>query len=84
MDVQQDYYATLGISPTATASEIKRAYRRLARQYHPDAPDAPKSTSLLFRLVQEAYDVLGDPKQRARYDQERRRHLAAASSPLTL
>ena len=83
MDVQQDYYATLGVSPTATASEIKRAYRQLARQYHPDAPGAPQSTSLLFRLVQEAYDVLGDPKKRARYDQERRRQ-ASKISPLTL
>jgi Ca-activated chloride channel family protein len=84
MDVQQDYYATLGITPTATVSEIKRAYRQLVRQYHPDAPDAPKSTALLFRLVQEAYEVLSDPKKRAKYDQERRHRLAAESSPLTL
>lgn len=84
MDVQQDYYATLGVSSTATASDIKRAYRRLVRQYHPDAPGAPKSTSLLFRLVQEAYEVLSEPKQRAKYDQERRRLFAAQSSPLRL
>lgn len=84
MDVQQDYYATLGVSSTATASEIKRAYRRLVRQYHPDAPGAPQSTSLLFRLVQETYEILSDPKRRAEYDQERRRFLAAAGSPLAL
>ncbi len=84
MDVEQDYYATLGVSPTATAAEIKRAFRQLARQYHPDAPGAPQSTSLLFRLVQEAYDVLGDPKQRARYDQERRHRQSADVAPLTL
>jgi Ca-activated chloride channel family protein len=83
MDVQQDYYATLGVSPAATAAEIKRAYRRLARQYHPDAPEAPKSTSLLFRLVQEAYEVLSDSKKRVLYDQERRRQTSQVS-PLTL
>jgi len=84
MDVEQDYYATLGVSPTATATDIKRAYRRLARQYHPDAADAPKSTSLLFRLVQEAYDVLSDPQQRTQYDQAHRRFQTARSSPLSL
>jgi Ca-activated chloride channel family protein len=84
MDIQEDYYATLGVSPTATQAEIKRAYRRLARQYHPDAPDSPQSTSLLFRLVQEAYEVLGDAKKRALYDQERRRAQAAEIPPLTL
>jgi len=84
MDVEQDYYATLGVSPVATAAEIKRAYRQLARQYHPDAPEAPQATSLLFRLVQEAYDVLSDPKKRARYDQKRRRRQPGNVSPLTL
>jgi Ca-activated chloride channel family protein len=84
MDVQQDYYATLGVSPTATTSDVKQAYRKLARQYHPDAPGAPKSTSLLFRLVQQAYEVLSDPKQRAKYDEERRRFLATQSSPFGL
>ena len=84
MNVEQDYYATLGVSPAATAAEIKRAYRQLARQYHPDAPEAPPTTSLLFRLVQEAYEVLSDPKKRARYDQERRRRQAGKVSPLSL
>ncbi len=84
MDVQQDYYATLGIDSTATLSDIKRAYRRLVRQYHPDAPGAPQATSLLFRLVQEAYEVLSDPKERTRYDQARRRFFATQSSPLKL
>jgi Ca-activated chloride channel family protein len=84
MDIQQDYYATLGVSPTATTADIKRAYRRLARQYHPDAPGAPKSTSLLFRLVQEAYDVLGDPEKRKQYDRARRRRQATERSPLAL
>ena len=84
MDVQQDYYASLGVSPTATASEIKRAYRRLARQYHPDAQDSPKSTSLLFRLVQESYEVLSNPQRRREYDKERRRLQTFENSPLTL
>ena len=83
-DVQNDHYATLGVGPTATQAEIKRAYRQLARQYHPDAPESPKSTSLLFRLVQEAYEVLGDVKKRALYDQERRRFQAAKVPPLAL
>ena len=84
MDVQKDHYATLGISPTATHAEIKRAYRRLARQYHPDAPGSPKSTSLLFRLVQDAYDVLSDTEKRALYDHELARQQASENPPLTL
>lgn len=84
MDIQQDYYATLGVSSTATIADIKRAYRRLVRQYHPDAQEAPKSTSLLFRLVQDAYDVLSDPEKRNQYDQARRRHKATQRSPLEL
>ncbi len=83
MDSQQDYYATLGVTPAATAAEIKRAYRRLAKQYHPDSPEAPRSTSLLFRLIQEAYEILSDPKKRALYDQQRRRQ-ASDISPLAL
>jgi len=84
MDSQKDYYGILGVSPTATGAEIKRAYRKLARQYHPDAPGAPKSTAMLFRLVQEAYEVLGDPEKRALYDQERRRQQISLVPLLTL
>lgn len=63
----QDYYATLGVSRTASADDIQRAYRKLAREFHPDvnkSPDAPEK----FRQVAEAYEVLKDPKRRERYD----------------
>lgn len=70
MDISQDYYAILGVDPTADAETIKKAYRQLVRQYHPDAQKAP-GTALLFRQVQEAYEVLSDPVMRGAYDRGR-------------
>jgi Ca-activated chloride channel family protein len=65
-----DYYAILGVPPTASPEEIKQAFRALARRVHPDVmPGA--GTSLLFRLVHEAYEVLSDPERRAAYDRQR-------------
>lgn len=62
-----DYYAILGVPPTADAEEIKRAYRALVRKVHPDAR-LEAGTSFLFRLVHEAYSVLSDPDRRSEYD----------------
>jgi curved DNA-binding protein CbpA len=63
------YYDILGVTRSATESEIKRAYRKLAVVYHPDKNPDP-SAEQLFKLINEAYEVLGDPPKRSRYDQE--------------
>ena len=63
-----DYYKTLGVERAATADQIKTAYRRLARKYHPDV-SKEKDAEARFKEVQEAYEVLKDPEKRAAYDQ---------------
>lgn len=65
---KRDYYEVLGVGRDAGQEEIKKAYRRLARQYHPDANNGNKETEAKFKEVKEAYDVLSDPQQRSRYD----------------
>ena len=66
----KDYYAILGVSPSASISEIKRAFRKLAIRYHPDKNPLPEAGPL-FHDINEAYDILGDPEKRALYDQRR-------------
>ncbi|GLW08901.1 chaperone protein DnaJ 1 [Microtetraspora sp. NBRC 13810] len=69
--LEKDYYAVLGVPKTATAEEIKKAYRKLARQYHPDANQGNTATEAKFKEVSEAYDVLSDAKRRKEYDDAR-------------
>ncbi len=65
---QQDYYKTLNVKRGASAEEIRKSYRRLARKYHPDVNPGDKSAEERFKQIQGAYDVLGDPKKRQVYD----------------
>ncbi len=67
--LEKDYYAVLGVSPTATDKEITRAYRKLAKQYHPDANPGSEER---FKEITAAYDVLGDEPKRKEYDEIRR------------
>jgi molecular chaperone DnaJ len=65
----QDYYQTLGVERSASAEDVRKAYRRLARKHHPDLNPGDKSAEDTFKKVQEAYDVLSDPKKKEIYDQ---------------
>ena len=65
----KDYYSTLGVAKTATAKELKQAYRKLARKHHPDVNPGDKSAEAKFKEINEAYEVLGDPEKRKKYDE---------------
>ena len=70
MAAKKDYYETLGVQKTATDEELKKAYRKLAKKYHPDAnPDNKKEAEAKFKEISEAYEVLSDPQKKQMYDQ---------------
>src|SRR5215467_15752815 len=68
---QKDFYAELGVKKDATNAEIKKAYRKLARANHPDSNPNDTAKHETFKSVAEAYDVVGDPEKRTKYDEMR-------------
>ena len=65
----RDYYSTLGVAKTASEKEIKQAFRKLARKHHPDVNPGDKAAETKFKEINEAYEVLGDPAKRKKYDE---------------
>src|SRR5919202_1334482 len=70
--LERDFYADLGVSKDASAADIKKAYRKLAQQHHPDANKGDKASEERFKEIGRAYAVLSDPKKKAEYDEARR------------
>jgi molecular chaperone DnaJ len=68
---EKDYYQVLGVAKNATQAEIKKAYRKLAQQHHPDANQGNKDSEERFKEISAAYDVIGDPEKREQYDEVR-------------
>ena len=70
--LEKDFYAILGIAEDASAADVKKAYRKLAQQLHPDANPGDRTAEERFKEVGRAYSVLSDPKKRSEYDEARR------------
>src|SRR4051794_36934246 len=70
-DFEKDYYAVLGVPKDADKAAIRKAYRKLARQYHPDANSGDAKAEEKFKEISEAYDVLADENRRREYDEAR-------------
>src|SRR2546429_9482209 len=68
MAIKRDYYEVLGVGRSATSEELKRAYRKLALQYHPDRNNGDPQAEARFKEINEAYEVLSDQSKRQRYD----------------
>ncbi|HLZ36761.1 MAG TPA: DnaJ domain-containing protein, partial [Mycobacteriales bacterium] len=69
--IEKDYYAVLGVPKDASAADIKKSYRKLARKFHPDANRGDPKAEERFKEISEAYDVLSDDKRRKEYDEAR-------------
>lgn len=78
---EKDYYRVLGVPETASAKDLKSAFRKLSRQYHPDANPGDTAAEERFKEVSAAYDVVGDPERRKEYDEVRRLGPAASGFP---
>ena len=65
----KDYYATLGVTKSSSEKEIKQAFRKLARKFHPDVNPGDKASETKFKEINEAYEVLGDADKRRKYDE---------------
>lgn len=77
----KDYYGIIGVAPGASEEEIKSAYRRMAKKYHPDAHPGDRECERKFREINEAYGVLGDSEKRKKYDADSGRAKARTDKP---